>query len=67
MTEIANALEPSLLWDDLFHACALEAYLTVAAETNSLPPDQEKTRLLAYRLFEERLPYSKGSFAEVPK
>lgn len=48
------------LWDELFHACALEAYLTVAVETKCFPPDREKTRLIAYRLYEERLPYSKA-------
>jgi hypothetical protein len=41
--------------DDLFHGCALAAYLEVAAETGQWPPDSELTRIRAYRLYEEAL------------
>jgi len=41
--------------DDLFHFCALSAYLQVVARTGQFPPDAEATRRLAYRLYEEAL------------
>jgi len=42
------------IWDDLFHACALRAYLEQAAIEQGWP-DSEATRLRAYRLYEEAL------------
>ena len=45
---------PDNLWDELFHSCAWEAYLTVASETG-FPADSEKTKRLAYKLYEERI------------
>jgi hypothetical protein len=41
--------------DSLFHGCALAAYLEVAAEQQSWPPDSEATRKRAYRYYEEAL------------
>lgn len=40
---------------DLFSSCALWAWLTVAAETGQQPPDSERTRRLAYDLYEAEL------------
>jgi len=40
--------------DDLFHGCAFAAYVRLAMETGK-QPDQEATRQLAYRLYEESL------------
>ena len=40
--------------DDLFHGCALAAFLEVAARTGG-PPPSEATRRLAYRLYESAL------------
>ncbi len=42
------------IWDDLFHACALWAYLQQAAIEQG-PPGSEATRQRAYRLYEEAL------------
>ena len=42
------------LLDDLFHGCAWSAFVTLVAESGGIP-DQEATRLLAYRLYEEAL------------
>lgn len=40
--------------DDLFHGCAFAAYLELAAACGG-PPDQEATRRLAFRYYEEEL------------
>lgn len=40
--------------DDLFHFCALKAYLEQAAIERG-PPDSEATRRRAYRLYEAEL------------
>jgi hypothetical protein len=40
--------------DDLFHGCALVAFLQQAIEQGG-PPDSEATRRRAYRLYEEAL------------
>ncbi|QDV34968.1 hypothetical protein [Tautonia plasticadhaerens] len=39
--------------NDLFHNCALVAYVTIWRETGDFPPDSEQVRQLAYRLYEE--------------
>ena len=39
-------------WDDLFHACALQAFIAQAIAQGG-PPDPEATRLRAYRLYEQ--------------
>jgi hypothetical protein len=41
--------------DQLFHGCALKAYLEVWAETRQFPPDSETTRQRAFRLYEAAL------------
>jgi hypothetical protein len=41
--------------ENLFHFCALRAYLEVYAETRQFPPDSEATRRLAYQVYEEAL------------
>lgn len=43
------------LFVDLFHHCALWAYVWVATETGRNPPDSELTRRKAYDLYEEEL------------
>jgi hypothetical protein len=40
--------------DDCFLGCALQAFLELAAAAGRLP-DQEETRRLAYRYYEEEL------------
>ena len=42
------------IWDDLFLACALGAYLQ-QAKIEQGPPDSEATRQQAYQLYEEAL------------
>jgi hypothetical protein len=41
--------------DQLFHGCALRAYLEVWARTRQFPPDSEATRIRANQLYEEAL------------
>jgi hypothetical protein len=41
--------------DDVFHGCALRAYLEVLAETGQFPPGSEATKQRAYRYYEEAL------------
>jgi hypothetical protein len=45
--------------DDLFHGCALAAFLDQAAEQKG-PPDVEATRRRAYAYFEEVLARKSG-------
>jgi hypothetical protein len=40
--------------DDLFHGCAISAFVELAIKEGG-PPDQEATRQLAYRLYEDAL------------
>lgn len=42
------------LWDDLFHACAWDAFLVQARAVQGWP-DPEATRRLAYHYYEEAL------------
>lgn len=42
-------------FDDIFHACALRAWIDVAQTTGRWPPDTEATRRLAYALYEREL------------
>ena len=46
--------------DDLFHGCALRAYLEVWAQTRQFPPDSEATRRRAYELYEDALAEKNG-------
>jgi hypothetical protein len=48
------------IWDDLFHGCALAAFLEIWAQTRQFPPDSEATRRLAYRLYENALAEKNG-------
>jgi hypothetical protein len=48
------------LWNDLFHGCAIVAYIEQAAEEGRWPPDSEATRRRAYRYYEEELAASKA-------
>ena len=41
-------------WDDLFHACAFDAFIDQAIHQGG-PPDQEATRQRAYRYYQEAL------------
>jgi hypothetical protein len=41
--------------DDVFHGCALRAYLEVMAETGQFPPDSEATKQRANRYYEDAL------------
>ena len=47
------SLDPAI-FDDLFQACALQAWLEQAALTGGLP-ESEPTRLRAYQLYEDAL------------
>jgi hypothetical protein len=47
--------EPDDILNDLFHSCALRAYLEQAAIDQSWPPDSAATRDRAYRLYEAEL------------
>ncbi len=47
-------------WDNLFHFCALRAYLEIAALTKQFPPDSETTRRRAYELYEDALAEKNG-------
>ncbi|AMV22600.1 hypothetical protein [Planctomyces sp. SH-PL14] len=40
--------------DDLFHGCAFAAYVELAVACRGIP-DEEATRRLAFRLYEEAL------------
>lgn len=40
---------------NLFHGCALRAYMEVIVTTGEYPPAREATRRLAYRSYEEAL------------
>ena len=40
------------IWDELFHACAFQAFVAEARSVQGWP-DPEKTRQLAYKLFED--------------
>jgi len=42
------------LLDDLFHGCAISAFVELAIKEGG-PPDREATRQRAYRLYEEAL------------
>ena len=42
-------------WDDLFHGCAVAAYVEQAMLEQHWPPDAEATRQRAYRYYEEAL------------
>jgi hypothetical protein len=42
-------------WDDLFHGCAVAAYVDQAVEEGRWPPDAEATKRRAYRYYEEAL------------
>lgn len=48
-----DSLDGSIL-DDLFHACAWSAFVELAVSLGRIP-DQEATRRLAYRYYEEAL------------
>jgi hypothetical protein len=47
--------KPDDILDDLFHGCALRAYLEVLAESGLFPPDSEATRRRAYHYYEAEL------------
>ena len=49
--------------DDLFHVCALAAYLDPSAICGVWPPDSESTRRLAYHYYEETLAEANQPFA----
>jgi hypothetical protein len=52
---IAMADDDDSILDDLFHGCALRAYLEVMAETGQWPPDSAATKRRAYRYYEDAL------------
>jgi hypothetical protein len=47
------------LFDDLFHGCALAAFVEQASAEQTWP-DPEATRRLAYRLYEDALAEKNG-------
>ncbi len=52
-------LDPDI-FDDLFHGCALAAYLDEMAASGASPPDCEATRVRAFRYYEEALAEKNG-------
>jgi hypothetical protein len=46
--------------EDLFHSCALTAYMEVWQRTRQFPPDSELTRRLAYQFYEHTLAEKHG-------
>jgi hypothetical protein len=46
--------------DDLFHGCAIVAFVEVRRETNQFPPDGEAVRRRTYRYYEEKLARTEG-------
>lgn len=55
------------IWDDLFHGCAVSAYVTLAKACRGVP-DPEATRRLAYRYYEEVLAaYSRHEHTQPPE
>ena len=46
---------PDDILDELFHGCALRAYLEQAAADRTWPPDSAATRDRAFRLYEAEL------------
>jgi hypothetical protein len=42
------------IWDDLFHGCAITAFVEEAIKARAMP-DSEATRRRAYQLYEEAL------------
>jgi hypothetical protein len=53
--------------DDLFHGCALRAYLEMVAETGQSPPDSVATRQRAYDYYEEALAEKTRQKSERPE
>ncbi len=51
--------------DDLFHGCAFAAYVELAVACGGVP-DQQATRRLAYRFYEEELAASRGRSKTAP-
>ena len=41
--------------DDIFHSCALLAFVEVAQETGIFPPDSETVKIRAYKYYEQDL------------
>lgn len=39
--------------DDIFHSCALAAFVDIAQETKTNTPDKEVVRKLAYKYYED--------------
>jgi len=54
MTNKLIQVDDAGILDDLFHGCALEAFIE-QARIERAPPDAEATRRRAYRLYEEVL------------
>jgi len=51
--------------DDLFHACAWQAFIAEARAVQGWP-DPEKTRQRCYQMFEEQLAVKSGSTSHQP-
>ena len=43
------------VWDQLFHQCALTAYVEVMRESKAFPPDTELVKRRAYAHYESEL------------
>jgi hypothetical protein len=46
--------------DDIFHLCALRAYMETYVLTKQFPPDSEATRRRAFELYEDALAEKNG-------
>jgi hypothetical protein len=53
-------------WDDLFHGCAVAAYVDQAVEEGHWPPDSETTKRRAYRYYEQALAEKNAAKVPVP-
>jgi hypothetical protein len=61
-----TAVLDSAIFDDLFQACALHAWLEQAAHTGGLP-ESEPTRVRAYQLYEDALAERQKAFDHRPR
>ena len=54
------------IMDDMFHSCALTAYIEEATKSGG-PPDAELTRRRAFQLFEAALAEKQGRGKHLPE
>ena len=52
---ICLSSEQRPVWDELFHQCALRAYVETWHASGQFPPDSRTVQLRAYQLYEQEL------------